>query len=259
MAMAADREYRTMNPTEELDILAGAADILYKGAIVSAGADGFIKVAGDVAADCPLGLCKEQVVAAGANIEHVIIETGRFLIPKVSLQTTTVLFTDQSGGGNAAYANKFFYIFNGTTRYHVWFNVAGAGVDPAPAGSLPLEVPLAVGDNDAAVAAAVVAVVNPHAAFTAGAVGATVTIRPVTRGACTPSADGDCGAIITLATTVNGTVRQADVGQLFYCNDDDGVVYLAECALSVVALGACGGIDVATNSLWIDTRIKQYN
>jgi len=76
MALTADIEYQTKGHTEILDILAGAADTLYKGAIVNIGTDGYIKIAADVAAEIPIGVMVKQVVAAGSNAETCLIETG---------------------------------------------------------------------------------------------------------------------------------------------------------------------------------------
>ena len=76
MALTADVEYETMGPTVIFDILAGAADTLYKGALVNIGTDGFIKVAADVAGEVCLGVMKEQVVALGSNVEVCKIEKG---------------------------------------------------------------------------------------------------------------------------------------------------------------------------------------
>ena len=76
MALTADKKYQTKGHTEILDILAGTADTLYKGAIVNIGTDGYIKVAADVANEVPLGVMVEKVVAAGSNAETCLVETG---------------------------------------------------------------------------------------------------------------------------------------------------------------------------------------
>lgn len=76
MALTADVEYETRGRTEILKVIAGAADTLFKGAIVNVGTDGFLKVAADVADEWPLGVMKEQVVAAGANAEVCEVERG---------------------------------------------------------------------------------------------------------------------------------------------------------------------------------------
>ena len=82
MELTADREYGCINPDDFIPGLAGAADTLYKGGIMSIGADGYIKVASDTAAEVPMGLLRKQVVAAGAHAEAVEIDVGVLAIEK---------------------------------------------------------------------------------------------------------------------------------------------------------------------------------
>lgn len=77
MALTADLNYETVGPSVILEIEAGAADTLYKGAIVNIGTDGYIKVAADVANEIPIGVVKKQHVADGSSHEKVAIEHGR--------------------------------------------------------------------------------------------------------------------------------------------------------------------------------------
>jgi hypothetical protein len=90
MALTADLNYETVNPTEVLAIPAGGADTLYKGAIVCIGTDGYIKVPADGAGELNLGICKKQVVAAGAHAEYVEVETGRFWLAHSGAAQTDV-------------------------------------------------------------------------------------------------------------------------------------------------------------------------
>jgi len=90
MALTADIGYETVGPTVILGITAGAADTLYKGAIVNIGTDGYIKVAADVASEIPLGVVKEQVVAAGSNAETVEVETGKIWLAHTGAAQTDV-------------------------------------------------------------------------------------------------------------------------------------------------------------------------
>ena len=76
MALTADVEYYTKaGTTETLNIKGGAADTLYKGAMVNIGTDGYLKVAADVASEFPLGVVKKQVVEDGTHLD-VEVETG---------------------------------------------------------------------------------------------------------------------------------------------------------------------------------------
>ena len=78
LALSADLDVEEVPPLEVLNVLAGTADTLYKGAIVHVGTDGFIAVAADTTACFAVGIMKKQVVAAGSNAEACEILTGRF-------------------------------------------------------------------------------------------------------------------------------------------------------------------------------------
>lgn len=76
MALTADVELAVTVIDRIYSIKAGAADTLYKGALVNVGTDGYIKVAADVANEYPIGVMKKQVVAAGSNVEDCEIISG---------------------------------------------------------------------------------------------------------------------------------------------------------------------------------------
>lgn len=62
--------------------------------------------------------------------------------------------------------NKYFRIRNGSdAKFHVWINVGGSGVDPAPSGSTGIAVAISANATAAAVATAVAAAVDAHADF----------------------------------------------------------------------------------------------
>jgi len=90
MALTADRNYETVGPTVILEIEAGAADTLYKGAIVNIGTDGYLKVAADVASEVPIGVVKKQHVADGTSHEKVAVETGKIWLPHSGAAQTDV-------------------------------------------------------------------------------------------------------------------------------------------------------------------------
>lgn len=90
MALTADREIETVGDTEVLAILAGAADTLYKGALLMVGTDGYVAVPTGAALTLNVGVCKKQVVAAGAHAETVEILTGRLWIPHTGAAQTDV-------------------------------------------------------------------------------------------------------------------------------------------------------------------------
>jgi len=61
-------------------------------------------------------------------------------------ETTVGMVSDVAGSLN----NKYFFIYEGRSgrKFHVWYNVNGAGVDPAPSNSTGVEV--AIATNEAA-------------------------------------------------------------------------------------------------------------
>lgn len=90
MALTADYEYKTNGVTKITAIEAGAADTLYKGAIVNIGTDGYIKVAADVADEIPIGVMTKQHVADGSAHEKVEVESGRIWLPHTGAAQTDV-------------------------------------------------------------------------------------------------------------------------------------------------------------------------
>lgn len=78
--------------------------------------------------------------------------------------------------------NKYFQISDGgVLSHHVWFDVNGAGVDPAP-GTIAVPVAVATNASAATVATAVAAAVDALAAFVAVASNNTVTITNAATG-----------------------------------------------------------------------------
>jgi len=260
MALTADRNYMCINPAPRIKGTAGGADTLYKGGIMAIGTDGYIAVPAASAGVVPIGLCVKQVVAAGAHAEDVDIEVGVLAVEKKSQQKTTVVPGD-GGTLNVNYTNKYFQIFDDTTAYCVWVEVGSGGTDPtilAPALGVSEKVTIGTGDNAGTVGGKIAAVINAigGAGVVFGATGTTtVTIVNVHRGANTASAAGNM-TCVTVATTVSGTVKQADVGVLFYAIADDGVVLTAAKGSANVAFGLCVGLVGSNNELWIDTRKK---
>jgi hypothetical protein len=260
MALTEDREYGCTTPDDFIEGVAGAADTLYKGAIVSFGTDGLIKVAAAVSGEVPMGLMRKQVVAAGANAEKCEIDTGNLAVVKRNQHTTTVL-CNAGGASNVNYADKYFTIYNGSTKYCVWFNVDSAGTDPTvadPTLGTAVEIAVATGDSVNTIAETIAhaldALGGANTTFDADHSTATVTVLAATRGASGTSVAGD--AVVTVTNTVYGTARQTDAGVLFYAIADDGVVEAAQNGSADVALGRCLGLVGANNELWIDTFDK---
>lgn len=91
MALSADVNTQSLDPPNRVvTVKAGAADTLYKGALINIGTDGFAKVAADVTAEVCMGVLKEQVVAAGSNAEDCEIITGAVWVAHSGAAATDV-------------------------------------------------------------------------------------------------------------------------------------------------------------------------
>jgi len=260
MSLTADREYQTINPTDINKIKAGAADNLYKGAIINIGTNGFAKVAADVAGEVPLGINTRQVVAAGANAETLDVESGTFRLLKVTNHKFTVHITDDTAAGNAKFSGKYFVIYSGTAGYYVWFDLANGSVDPAPAGLTGVEIDISAINTDAEIAALIETALEAlggggGAVFSVATVTHVCTVTVTQKGACELSGNGTADAVVLVTNTVLGTAVQSDVGEQFYAVADDGVVYASEKANVTAALGLCVGLST-NNYLWINTKIR---
>lgn len=79
MALAADLNVECVpGTTETREGIGGAADTLYKGAILMFGTDGYLAVATSAAGTVAVGINKKNVVCAGANAEKIEYEVGQF-------------------------------------------------------------------------------------------------------------------------------------------------------------------------------------
>lgn len=111
--------------------------------------------------------------------------------------------------------NKYFYLYSGSTKYYVWYNVATAGVDPAPAGATELEIAISANASASAVATATQTAIDGLAAFTATVSGAVVTVTTVATGYHSGAHEG-VGSGFAFAVTTQGDT-ETDVG----CIDGD--------------------------------------
>jgi hypothetical protein len=90
MALTADYEYEVRGHSEYNKYRAGAADTLYKGAMVNIGTDGYLKVAADVAGESPAGVMVQQHIADGTSHDEVEVASGRIWIPHTGAAQTDV-------------------------------------------------------------------------------------------------------------------------------------------------------------------------
>jgi hypothetical protein len=114
-------------------------------------------------------------------------------------KVTTV--ADVAGSLNDTY----FLLDTTTTDYYVWYDVSAGGTDPLIAGRTGIAVAISTGDTAAAVATATAAAVGAVSAkFTAGAVGAVVTITDKQTGDVPDTTDGAVPTGFSFATTTQG-------------------------------------------------------
>jgi hypothetical protein len=79
--------------------------------------------------------------------------------------------------------NKYFHIYSPAgVKYHVWYNVAAAGVDPAPAGSTAAVVAISANASASAVATATEAVIEALTDMNSTVSGAVITVTFSTYG-----------------------------------------------------------------------------
>jgi hypothetical protein len=115
----------------------------------------------------------------GASVDGVTLVTGdRVLVknqPEVAQVIYVVCVADVAGSLN----NRYFFISSPSTDYYVWFNVGGAGVDPAIAGRTAIPVAFAVNATANQVATAVAIALDTTIPFIVPPVGPDVDF-PVT-------------------------------------------------------------------------------
>lgn len=147
--------------------------------------------------------------SGSANIR---IEPVKVLFGKYQMQTVTTA-ADISSSHN----NDYFVLYNAkdVTKYHVWYNVGGAGVDPAPVGSTAIPVAIAVNATATVIAAATATAIEAVQGFTASYVGAVVTVCNTQPGLSTTVASGVGLVGFSYALTYTGS--DDDLG---YCDGD---------------------------------------
>jgi len=90
MPLTADREYETSGNINTIHrAVMGAADTLFKGALINIGTDGKAKVAANVASELPFGIMTEQVIGTGGD-ELIEVESGLIWIPHTGAAQTDV-------------------------------------------------------------------------------------------------------------------------------------------------------------------------
>lgn len=140
-----------------------------------------------------------------ASATIAISGAGTIIIPVTSIchqwlrvvqtQTAAVVQTvtqvaDVAGSLNS----KYWYINSTTTGYYVWYNINGAGVDPAIAGRTGIQVAAATNDSAATICAALKTAIDAVAGvFSSGSATTSLTITNTVAGGAVLASDVNSG------------------------------------------------------------------
>lgn len=140
----------------------------------------------------------------------------RGIQPHITQVGTT---SDVSGSLN----NKYFFIYEAISdqQYYIWFNVAGAGTDPAIANSIGIEVPISTNEDASIVAFGIELAINNNSTacrfFDARRINGVVKITTKRFGETASSVDGNTGFLIT-----NTPGEEKEVEKIFISYDGSG-------------------------------------
>jgi len=109
-------------------------------------------------------------------------------------ETNISILGDTAGSLN----NKYFFVYEGRSgrQFHIWYNVAGLGTDPAPSGSTGIEVPISTNDNATVVAYATELVLKSNWSeyfYSRRVAGSTINMIAVKTGETSDSIDNNTG------------------------------------------------------------------
>jgi hypothetical protein len=116
--------------------------------------------------------------------------------------------------------NKYFLLYseNNESTYHVWYNVSAGGTDPAPSGSIGIEIPIETNDASEIVAMATELSLRHISDFVVQRIKNRLIIENSRKGAANSSVDFNTGFVLT--TIENGSERLLKVIDIPY----DGTV-----------------------------------
>ena len=111
--------------------------------------------------------------------------------------------------------NTYFTIYseNDESQYNVWYNVSGGGIDPAPVGSVGIEVMIETGDTAAVVTFATKVALDKIADFKAVTISNTkIKVTNVRHGLCTPVSDFNSGfAVVQKRVGTECLLKSVDI------------------------------------------------
>lgn len=145
--------------------------------------------------------------ASNIRIMPVQVAFGRYQEQEVTCAA------DIAGSHN----NDYFVLYNAkdATKFHVWYSVNGAGVDPAPPSSTGIQVNIATSATASAVASATATAIQAVTGFAAAATGAVVGICNTQPGLSTTVAAG-----VGLVGFSYALILAGDDNDLGYCDGD---------------------------------------
>ena len=146
------------------------------------------------------------ITVANQKVEPVSATFGESIMQ--SEQVTCV--ADVSSSLN----NKYWLVYNAAgTKFYVWYNVGGAGSDPAVSGGTAAAVALTANDTATAVATATAAVVTALTGLDCTSDGAVLTVVNTSAGYAKPSHEGAAASGFTFEVNYYGDVA-VDLGAI---------------------------------------------
>lgn len=131
-----------------------------------------------------------------------------------TLAQTTEIVTNADSGGSLNNTYFVLYSENNESKYHVWYNVDNLGTDPAPVGSIGIEIAIAANDSAEIVALATELSLKYIKDFCVQRINKKLLIENSRNGACTASSDISTGFILT--TIQQGTEQLLKVIDIPY-------------------------------------------
>lgn len=156
-------------------------------------------------------------MSCGTGAANIMIEPVQVIFGRYQQQTVTTT-ADVASSHN----NDYFVLYNAKdeTKYHVWYNVGGAGVDPAPPGSTPIMVAIAVNATAIAVAMATALAIDAVQGFASCSSSNVVTITNTQPGLSTTVAAG-----VGLVGFIYALILAGDDNDMGYSDGDIEVTF----------------------------------
>jgi len=133
------------------------------------------------------------------TLNYVIISSSTAGIKPDAYDVTTGIYIKNTAGiPPETLNNKYFLInsANNSTRYYVWYNVSGAGIDPLLAGKTGIMVPISSGFTAAQVAQKTKEILDANSDFITNINSETLFIRNKEVGSSDASEEGNSGFLV---------------------------------------------------------------